>query len=106
MFNMNNMMKQAQKMQERMEALREEINRTEVTGEAGAGLVKVVVTGGHEVRRVTIDDSIYNDDKEMVEDLIAAAFNDAQRRVDEMSREKMSELTKGLHLPPGVKLPF
>ncbi|HIV15826.1 MAG TPA: YbaB/EbfC family nucleoid-associated protein [Candidatus Avisuccinivibrio pullicola] len=106
MFNMNNMMKQAQKMQERMEALREEIDRTEVTGEAGAGLVKVVVTGGHEVRRVTIDDSIYNDDKEMVEDLIAAAFNDAQRRVDEMSREKMSELTKGLHLPPGVKLPF
>ena len=106
MFNMNNLMKQAQKMQERMEALREEIDRTEVTGEAGAGLVKVVVTGGHEVRRVTIDDSIYNDDKEMVEDLIAAAFNDAQRRVDEMSREKMSELTKGLHLPPGVKLPF
>ena len=106
MFNMNNMMKQAQKMQERMEALREEIDRTEVTGEAGAGLVKVVVTGGHEVRRITIDDSIYNDDKEMVEDLIAAAFNDAQRRVDEMSREKMSELTKGLHLPPGVKLPF
>ena len=106
MFNMNNMMKQAQKMQERMEALREEIDRTEVTGEAGAGLVKVVVTGGHEVRRVTIDDSIYHDDKEMVEDLIAAAFNDAQRRVDEMSREKMSELTKGLHLPPGVKLPF
>ncbi len=107
MFNMSNMMKQAQKLQEKMEKVRTEIDETEVTGEAGAGLVKVTVTGAHQVKRVEIDKSIFTeDDKEMCEDLIAAAINDAERRVEEMAKTKMAEVTSGLKLPPGVKLPF
>ncbi|SHO57810.1 YbaB/EbfC family nucleoid-associated protein [Vibrio quintilis] len=103
---MGNLMKQAQQMQERMQKLQEEIATMEITGEAGAGLVKVTITGSHSVRRVEIDDSLMEDDKEMLEDLIAAAFNDAARRVEETQQEKMSALTGGMQLPPGMKMPF
>lgn len=103
---MGNMMKQAQMLQERMAKVQEEIANLECTGEAGAGLVKVTVNGRHEVRRVSIDDSLLSDDKDMLEDLIAAACNDANRRVEEQSQQKMSAVTAGLPLPPGMKLPF
>ena len=104
--NMGNLMKQAQQMQERMQKMQTEIAATEVTGEAGGGMVKVVMTGGHSVRRVSIDQSLMGDDKEMLEDLIAAACNDAARRVEEMTKERMSGVTGGLPLPPGFKMPF
>ncbi len=103
---MGNIMKQAQAMQEKMQRMQEEITRLEVTGEAGAGLVKVTMTGNHNVRRVSIDDSLMQDDKEMLEDLIAAAINDAARRVEETSKEKMASVTGGMQLPPGFKMPF
>ena len=103
---MGNIMKQAQAMQEKMQRAQEEIARLEVTGEAGAGLVKVTMTGNHNVRRVSIDDSLMSDDKEMLEDLIAAALNDAVRRVEENNKEQMAKITGGLQLPPGMKLPF
>ena len=106
MFNMGNMMKQAQMMQERLQKAQNEIARMEVTGESGAGLVKVTMTGAHEVRRVEIDDTVFSDDKDICEDLIAAAFNDANRRVEEQSKEKMASVTGGMQLPPGFKLPF
>ncbi|KKA46126.1 MULTISPECIES: YbaB/EbfC family nucleoid-associated protein [Salinivibrio] len=103
---MGNMMKQAQQMQERMQKVQEEIASMEVTGEAGAGMVKVTMTGSHSIRRVDIDDSLMEDDKDMLEDLIAAAFNDAARRVEEQQKEKMAEVTGGMQLPPGMKMPF
>ncbi|RUO78763.1 YbaB/EbfC family nucleoid-associated protein [Idiomarina tyrosinivorans] len=104
---MGNMMKQAQQMQERMQKAQQEIAEMEVTGEAGAGLVKVTMLGNHNVRRVAIDPSLLeDDDQEMVEDLVAAAVNDAVRRVEQTSKEKMSELTGGMGLPPGFKMPF
>jgi nucleoid-associated protein EbfC len=103
---MGNLMKQAQQMQERMQKLQEEIAVMEVTGESGAGLVKVTITGSHSVRRVEIDDSLMSDDKEMLEDLVAAAFNDAARRVEETQKEKMASVTGGMQLPPGMKMPF
>src|SRR5690554_7318278 len=103
---LGNMMKQAQQMQERMQKAQAEIANMEVTGEAGAGLVKVTMLGNHNVRRVSIDDSLMQDDKDMLEDLIAAAINDAVRRVDETSKEKMASVTGGLQLPPGMKMPF
>ena len=103
---MGNMMKQAQMMQERLQKAQDEIARMEVTGESGAGLVKVTMTGAHEVRRVEIDDSIFGDDKEICEDLLAAAYNDAHRRIEEQSKEKLSAVTGGMQLPPGMKLPF
>ncbi|MCR5085157.1 MAG: YbaB/EbfC family nucleoid-associated protein [Succinivibrionaceae bacterium] len=106
MGNMGNMMKQAQMMQERLQKIQEEIAASEVTGEAGAGLVKVTMNGTHEVRKVSIDDSLMGDDKDMLEDLIAAAVNDANRRVDESSKSKMEALTAGVKLPPGFKMPF
>ena len=106
MFNMGNMMKQAQMMQERLQKAQEEIGKMEVTGESGAGMVKITMTGNHEVRRVEIDDSIFGDDKEICEDLLAAAYNDAQRRVEEQSKEKLAAVTGGMQLPPGMKLPF
>ncbi len=106
MFNMGNMMKQAQMMQSRLQKAQEEIANLEVTGESGAGMVKITMTGNHEVRRVQIDDSIFGDDKEICEDLLAAAYNDAQRRVEEQSKEKMAAVTGGMQLPPGMKLPF
>ncbi|WP_406030812.1 YbaB/EbfC family nucleoid-associated protein [Succinivibrio sp.] len=105
MFNMGNMMKQAQMMQERLQKAQAEIASMEVTGESGAGMVKVTMNGSHEVRRVQIDDSVF-EDKEIAEDLIAAAFNDATRRVEVQSKEKLSAVTGGMQLPPGFKMPF
>ena len=106
MFNMGNMMKQAQLMQERLQKAQDEIAKMEVVGESGAGMVKITVTGNHEARRVSIDDSLFTDDKDILEDLLAAAFNDAQRRIEEQSKEKLSAVTGGMQLPPGMKLPF
>ncbi|WP_297482442.1 YbaB/EbfC family nucleoid-associated protein [uncultured Photobacterium sp.] len=103
---MGNMMKQAQQMQERMQKMQEEVANMEVTGESGAGLVKVTITGSHSVRRVEIDESLMEDDKDMLEDLIAAAFNDAARRIEETQKEKMEGVTGGMNLPAGFKLPF
>ncbi|MDX3775194.1 YbaB/EbfC family nucleoid-associated protein [Chromatiaceae bacterium AAb-1] len=103
---MGNIMKQAQAMQEKMQKMQAEIANMEVTGEAGAGLVKITMTGNHNVRRVSIDESLMQDDKEMLEDLIAAAINDAVRRVEETSKEQMAKVTGGLQLPPGMKMPF
>lgn len=103
---MGNIMKQAQAMQEKMQKAQAEIASLEVTGEAGAGLVKVTMLGNHNVRRVSIDESLMQDDKDMLEDLIAAAINDAVRRVEETSKEKMAAVTGGLQLPPGMKMPF
>lgn len=103
-FDMNNLMKQAQAMQERMKQMQEEVARAEVTGEAGAGMVKVTMNGRHDVRRVEIDPSLLGEDKEMLEDLLAAAVNDAVRRVETQQQEKMSSLTAGMPLPPGFKM--
>ena len=103
---MGDMMKQAQKMQEKMQSMQADIARLEVQGESGAGLVKIVMTGRHDVKRVEIDDSLRTEDKEVLEDLIAAAVNDAVRRVEQNQKDKMSELTAGMPLPPGFKLPF
>ena len=101
-----NLMKQAQLMQENMKKLQEQIAAMEVEGQAGSGLVKIVMTGRHEVKRVTIDPKLLADDKEMLEDLIAAAANDAARKIDATTQEKMAGATAGLPLPPGMKLPF
>ena len=103
---MGNLMKQAQKMQENLEKAQEQIANLEVTGESGAGLVKITMTGKHDVKKVEIDPSLFSDDREMLEDLIAAAVNDANRKVEQTSQEKMSELASGFGLPPGMKLPF
>lgn len=103
---LGNIMKQAQQMQEDLKKVQDEIARTEISGEAGAGLVKVVMTGKHDVKKVSIDKSLLEDDVEMLEDLIAAAVNDANRRVETMTQDKMSELSSGLNLPPGMNLPF
>lgn len=104
---MGNLMKQAQEMQDKMAKVQQEIARMEVTGEAGAGMVKVTMTGSHSVRKVDIDSSLLgDDDKEMLEDLIAAACNDAARRVEESQKEKMAGVTGGMQLPPGMKMPF
>lgn len=103
---MGNLMKQAQKMQDDMQKLQEELANAEVTGEAGAGLVKVAMTGRHDVLKVEIDPSLFEEDKDMLEDLVAAAVNDAVRKVEANSKEKMGELTSGLGLPAGMKLPF
>jgi len=100
------LMKQAQQMQENMKRVQEELASVQVEGQSGAGLVKVLMTCRHDVKRVAIDPSLMTDDKEMVEDLIAAAFNDAVRRVDATVQEKMGGFTAGLQLPPGMKLPF
>ena len=102
---MGNLMKQAQKMQEDMQKAQAEIANMEVEGQAGGGMVKVTMNGRHELRGVTIDDSIM-DDREMLEDLVAAAVNDAVRKIEQESSEKMSGMTAGLNLPPGMKLPF
>lgn len=103
---MGNLMKQAQKMQDDMAKAQQEIANMEVTGESGAGLVKITMTGNHNVRRVEIDPELMEDDKEMLEDLIAAAINDAARRVEETNKEKMAAVTGGMQLPPGMKMPF
>ncbi len=104
--NIGNMMKQAQMVQENMRQMQEKLGTIEVEGQAGAGMVKVVMTCRHDVKRVSIDQSLVSDDKEMLEDLVAAAFNDAVRRVETTTQEKMAELTSGLGLPAGFKLPF
>ena len=104
--NLGNMMKQAQMVQENMRQMQEKLATIEVEGQSGAGMVKVIMTCRHDVKRISIDDSLIGDDKEMLEDLVAAAFNDAVRRVESTTQEKMAELTSGLGLPPGFKLPF
>ena len=102
---MGNLMKQAQKMQANMQKAQEEIAQLEVTGESGGGMVKVTMNGRHEARRVQIDATVPVDDREMLEDLIAAAINDAAHRVEAMTQEKMSGLMGGMNLPPGLKMP-
>lgn len=106
MKGMGDLMKQAQQMQERIQDLQRELAEAEVTGESGAGMVKVTLNGRHEARKVDIDPSLLSEDKEMLEDLIAAAITDAARRVERAQQEKMAGLTAGLGLPPGIKLPF
>lgn len=107
---LGNIMKQAQKMQENLQKAQAEIAEMEVGGEAGGGLVSVVLTGRYEVRKIRIDDSLVGDDKDMLEDLVAAAFNDAVHKVERTIQEKMSGLTAGMGLPPGMlgdfKMPF
>lgn len=100
------LMKQAQKMQENMQKAQEELASMEVTGQAGGDLVSVVMTGRHDLRRVSIDQSLMTEDKEMLEDLLAAAVNDAVRQIEKVSQERMSGMTEGMGLPPGMKLPF
>ena len=103
---MGNMMKQAQKMQEDMKKAQEEVAAMEVEGQAGGGMVKVLMNGRHELRKVELDDSLMSDDKEMIEDLLAAAVNDAVRKIEQQSSERMSGVTAGMNLPGGMKLPF
>ena len=103
---LGNLMKQAQLMQENMKKLQEQLAAMEIEGEAGSGLVKIVMTGRHEVRRVTIAPSLLGDDKDMLEDLVAAAVNDAVRKIEATTQQKMATATAGLPLPPGLKLPF
>ena len=102
---MGNLMKQAQMMQENMKKAQEQLAQIEVEGQSGAGMVKVTMTCAHDVRRVSIDESVM-DDKEMLEDLVAAAINDAMRRVEATTQERMAGFTAGMNLPAGMKLPF
>jgi len=104
--NLGNLMKQAQQMQENMKAMQEKLAAIEVEGQAGAGMVKVTMTCRHDVKRVNIDNSLIGDDKEMLEDLVAAAVNDAVRRVETVTQEKMASVASGLGLPAGMKFPF
>ena len=104
--NIGQLMKQAQMMQDNMRRMQEQLASIEVEGQAGGGSVKVLMTCKHEVRRVSIDPGLAGDEREMLEDLLTAAFNDAARRVDAMVTEKMGSVTTGLGLPPGMKLPF
>src|SRR3569833_2946723 len=104
--NINNLMKQAQAMQANMQKAQAEIAALEVTGESGGGMGKVTMTGKHEVKRVQIEPAVASEDREMLEDLIAAAINDAVHKVEARTQEKMSALMAGVQLPPGVKLPF
>ncbi len=100
------LMKQAQAMQDNLKKAQDELATIEVEGQSGAGLVKVVMTCKHDVKRVTIDPTLLAEDKDMLEDLVAAAFNDAVRRAEALSQEKMGKLTAGMPLPPGMKFPF
>ena len=104
--NFGNMIKQAQAMQANMQKAQAEIESLEVTGESGGGMVKVTMTGKHQVKRVQIEPAVVGEDREMLEDLIAAAINDAVQKVDVRVQEKMAPLTAGMQLPPGMKLPF
>ena len=103
---LGNLMKQAQKLQADMQKAQEELANLEVEGQAGGGMVKVIMTGRHELRRVEIDPALMGDDKEMLEDLIAAAVNDATQRLESQVKDRMSGLTAGMGLPGGMKLPF
>jgi DNA-binding YbaB/EbfC family protein len=100
------LMKQAQAMQDNMKKMQDQLATIEVEGQAGAGMVKVIMTCKNDVKRVTIDPTLLGEDKDMLEDLVAAAFNDAVRKAEATSNEKMSGMTAGLPLPPGFKLPF
>ena len=104
--NINNLMKQAQAMQANMQKAQAEIATIEVIGESGGGMVKITMNGKHEVKRVQIEPAVSGEDRDMLEDLIAAAANDAVHKVEARVQEKMSSLTSGLQLPPGMKLPF
>ena len=106
MKGIGNLMKQAQQMQANMQKMQEEVANMEVTGQSGGGMVTVVMTGKHDIKRVSIDDSLMGDDKEMLEDLIAAAVNDAVRQVEKESQERFSGMTAGMNLPAGFKMPF
>ncbi|MEE9354504.1 MAG: YbaB/EbfC family nucleoid-associated protein [Methylococcaceae bacterium] len=103
---LGNIMQQAQKMQEDMQKAQEELAALEVQGESGGGLVKIIMTGKREVRKINIDDSLVGDDKDMLEDLVAAAINDSVHKVAKLKKEKMADLTSGIPLPPGFKMPF
>ena len=103
---LGNLMKQAQQMQENMKRAQEELGKVEVEGQSGSGMVKLVMTCKHEVKRVSIDASLLSDDKEMLEDLIALAINDAVRKVETTTQEKMGGVMAGMPIPPGIKLPF
>jgi DNA-binding YbaB/EbfC family protein len=100
------LMKQAQQMQDNLKKAQDELALVEVEGQSGAGLVKVLMTCKNDVKRVTIDPSLLADDKDMLEDLVAAAFNDAVRRAETTTQERMSKLTAGMPMPPGMKFPF
>jgi DNA-binding YbaB/EbfC family protein len=103
---LSNLMKQAQQIQESFQKAQEELTNLEVTGEAGGGMVKILMTGRHDVRRVDIESSLLSEDREMLEDLVAAAINDAVRKVEAQTQEKMAGMANGLSLPGGMKLPF
>ncbi len=104
--SISDLMQQAQKMQADLQKAQEDLAQAEVTGESGAGLVRVVMTGRHDVKRVSIDDSVFTEDKEVLEDLLAAAVNDAVRKVEAHNRDAMSGLAAGMNLPAGFKMPF
>jgi nucleoid-associated protein EbfC len=106
MNGLGDLMKQAQEMQANMKKMQEDLAKQEVKGEAGAGLVSVVMTGRHDVKHVHIDQSLLAEDKEMLEDLLAAAVNDAVRKVESQSREQMSKMTAGMGIPADFKMPF
>ncbi|WP_417578847.1 YbaB/EbfC family nucleoid-associated protein [Nitrincola sp.] len=106
MKGMGDIMKQAQKMQEEMQRAQQEIANAEVQGESGAGLVSIVMNGRHDVKSVSIDSSLMEEDKEILEDLIAAAVNDAVRKVEAESQQRMAQVTGGMQMPPGFKMPF
>lgn len=104
--DINRLMKQAQQMQAELERTQQQLAQLEIEGQSGAGLVKVLMTGRHEIKRVSLDPSLMSEEREMLEDLIAAAVNDAVRRLDETSKQKLAAVTQGMNLPPGMKLPF
>lgn len=106
MGGMGNLMKQAQKMQEQLQRAQAQLAEAEVTGESGAGLVKITMNGRHDVKRVELDDSLMSEDKELLEDLLAAAVNDAVRKIEQRNQDEMGKLTAGMGLPGGMKLPF
>ncbi len=106
MKGLGDLMKQAQEMQANMQKMQEDLAKAEVKGEAGAGLVSVIMNGRHDVKRVSIDDSLMTEDKEMLEDLLAAAVNDAVRKVEAQSRDQMAKMTAGMGIPAGFKMPF
>lgn len=106
MKGLGDLMKRAQQMQADMQKMQEDLAKAEVKGEAGAGLVSVVMTGRHDVKRVHIDDSLMREDKEMLEDLLAAAVNDAVRKIEQQNRDQMAKMTAGMGIPPDFKMPF
>lgn len=106
MNGLGDLMKQAKQMQENMQKMQEDLANIEVEGSAGAGMVKVVMSGRHDVKNVEIDPSLMSEDKSLIEDLLAAAVNDAVRRVEEANKSKLSDITGGMQMPPGFKMPF